>query len=145
MHARKFAKVNGLLPTSPSAKGWTPTKESLIPGKEHITNDNLEEFVVQCWEDGSKPNVTQGRRYLNHILTKHGRPPLNKHQRQQDASVMDVYKGLEREDEWRNYNGQGAKPLSKDNVKKLLLANIRDADGKIDVRRLRNKALASAL
>ena len=105
----------------------------------------MEEFFCQCWEDGSKPTVTQGRRYLNHILTHHGRPPLNKHHRQQYASVMDVYKGLEREDEWRNYNGQGAKPLSKENVKKLLLANIRDADGTIDVRRLRNKALASAL
>ena len=105
----------------------------------------MEEFFCQCWEDGSKPTVTQGRRYLNHILTKHGRPPLNKHHRQQYASVMDVYKGLEREDEWRNYNGQGAKPLSKDNVKKLLLANIRGADGNINVRKLRNKALSSAL
>jgi len=105
----------------------------------------MEEFFCQCWEDGSKPTVTQGRRYLNHILTQHGRPPLNKHHRQQYASVMDVYKGLEREDEWRNYNGQGAKPLSKDNVKKLLLANIRGKDGTIDVRKLRNKALSSAL
>ena len=105
----------------------------------------MEEFFCQCWEDGSKPTVTQGRRYLNHILTHHGRPPLNKHHRQLYASVMDVYKGLEREDEWRNYNGQGAKPLSKDNVKKLLLANIRGADGTINVRKLRNKALSSAL
>ena len=62
VHARKFAKCNGLLPTSPSAKGWTPTKGNFIPAKEHLTNDNLEEFIVQCWEDGSKPNVTQGRR-----------------------------------------------------------------------------------
>ena len=137
VHARKFATCNEL--------NWAPTSGNFVPPEEAVTNDNIEEFFVQCWEDGSKPTVTQGRRYINHILTHHGRPPLNKHHRQQYASVMDVYKGLEREDEWRNYDGQGAKPLSKENVKKLLLANIRGADGAIDVRRLRNKALASAL
>ena len=38
----------------------------------------MEEFFVQCWEDGSKPNVTQGRRFINHILTNYGKPPLNR-------------------------------------------------------------------
>ena len=145
VHARKFAKVNGLLPTSPSAKGWTPTKESLIPGKEHLTNDNLEEFFVQCWEDGSKPNVTQGRRYINHILTHHGQPPMNKMFRQKYASVLDVLAGLKREEKWRNHTSQGAKPLPLAYVKKILMAPVHDEAGNINLLHLRNKTLAACL
>ena len=137
MHARKFATVNNLK--------WRPEANSVVPPVTCLTNENMEEFFVQCWEDGSKPNVTQGHRYINHALTHHKRPPLNRHHRQEYASVLDVLKGLEKEDAWRDHTSQGAKPLSKDNVKKLLLANIRSADGKIDVRKLRNKALASLL
>ena len=81
MHARKFASCNGL--------DWAPTKGNFVPPEEDITNDNMEEFFVQCWVDGSKPNVTQGRRFINHILTHHGRAPLNKHHRQNYASVLD--------------------------------------------------------
>ena len=136
-HARKFAAVNSLK--------WKPEGSNVVPPVTCLTNENMEEFFVQCWEDGSKPNVTQGHRYINHALTHHKRPPLNRHHRQEYASVLDVLKGLEKEDKWRDHTSQGAKPLSKDNVKKLLLANIRGADGKIDVRKLRNKALASAL
>ena len=137
LHARKFATVNNLK--------WKPVANSLVPPLTCLTNENMEEFFVQCWEDGSKPNVTQGHRYINHALTHHKRPPLNRHHRQEYASVLDVLKGLEKEDAWRDHMSQGAKPLSKDNVKKLLLANIRNADGKINVRKLRNKALASLL
>jgi hypothetical protein len=145
VHARKFANVNGLLPTSPSRKGWTPTKESLIPAKEHVTNDNLEEFIVQCWEDGSKPNVTQGRRYINHILTHHGEPPMNKNFRQKYASVLDVLAGLKREEKWRNHTSKGAKPLSLAYVKKILMAPVHDHAGNLDLLRLRNKTLAACL
>ena len=79
-----------------------------------MTNDNMEEFFVQCWEDGSKPTVTQGRRYINHILTHYGRPPLNKHHRKNYATVLDVLKGLEREVEWRDHQSKGAEPLPLD-------------------------------
>ena len=145
MHARKFAKCNGLLPTSPSAKGWTPTKGNFIPAKEHLTNDNLEEFFVQCWEDGSKPNVTQGRRYINHILTHHGEPTLNKHSRQKYAPVLDVLAGLKREEKWRNHTSLGAKPLSLAYVKKILMAPVHDHAGNLDLLHLRNKTLAACL
>ena len=145
MHARKFAKCNGLLPTSPSAKGWTPTKGNFIPAKEHLTNDNLEEFFVQCWEDGSKPNVTQGRRYINHILTHHGEPTLNKHSRQKYAPVLDVLKGLQREEKWRNHQSEGAKPLPLAYVKKILMAAVHDHAGNLDLLKLRNKTLAACL
>jgi len=137
LYARKFAQVNGL--------EWSPTRSNVVPPVAKITNENMEEFFVQCWEDGSKPNVTQGHRYINHILTHHGRPPLNKHHRQQYASVLDVLKGLEREDKWRDHRSQGADPLPRETVKKILLAKVHGDDGKIDLRKLRNKVLASAL
>ena len=137
VHARKFAKCNGL--------DWTPTKSNFVPAKEHITNDNIEEFFVQCWEDGSKPNVTQGRRFINHVLTHHGRPPLNAHHRQNYAPVLDVLKGLEREDKWREHKSEGAKPLPLEYVKKILMANVHDDKGDLDLRKLRNKTLASGL
>ena len=88
-HARKFARCNGL--------AWQPTKHHFVPPQDDITNDNIEDFFVQCWDDGSKPNVTQGRRFINHILSNYGLPPLNKHHRQNYASVLDLLKGLEKE------------------------------------------------
>ena len=137
LHARKFATCNEL--------GWTPTREKLVPPEKYITNENMEEFFVQCWDDGSKPNVTQGRRFINYILTHHGLPSLNKHHRQQYASVLDVLKGLEKEDAWRDHQSKGAKPMSRPMVKKILMAEVHDGDGKIDLRKLRNKVLATAL
>ena len=137
MHARKFASCNGL--------DWTPTKGNFVPPEEDITNDNMEEFFCQCWEDGSKPNVTQGRRYINHILTHHGQSPMNKNHRQKYASVLDVIKGLEKQKKWRDHKSNGAKPLPLDYVKSILCANIKDANDTIDLMKLRNKALASAL
>ena len=137
MHARKFATCNEL--------NWAPTSGNFVPPEEAVTNDNMEEFFVQCWEDGSKPTVTQGRRYINHILTHYGRPPLNKHHRKNYAAVLDVLKGLEREVEWRDHQSKGAVPLPLEYVKKILLAKVHDDDGKINIRKLRNKALASGL
>ena len=126
--------------------GRPPRRASwLIPGKEHLTNDNLEEFIVQCWEDGSKPNVTQGHRYINHILSHYGRPPLNKHYRMNYGPVLDVLKGLKRTAEWREHKSKGAEPLPLEFVKKILLAKVHDDKGNIVLRLLRNKALASAL
>ena len=89
--------------------------------------------------------MTQGRRFINHILTHHGLPPLNKHHRQDYASVLDVLKGLEKEEGWRDHQSKGAKPLLRETVKKVLLAETHDKDGKMDLRKLRNKVLATAL
>ena len=116
-----------------------------MPPREDITNDNIEDFFVQCWDDGSKPNVTQGHRYINHILTNYGMPPLNKHHRQRYASVLDLLQGLQREKKWRDHVSQGADPMSRDTVKKLLLAKVHDANGEINYRKLRNKVLSNAL
>ena len=49
LHARKFANCNEL--------EWVPTREKLVPSEEDITNENIEEFFVQCWDDGSKPYI----------------------------------------------------------------------------------------
>jgi hypothetical protein len=137
VHARKFSSCNGL--------AFAPTPGNFIPPEEDVTNDNIEEFFVQCWEDGTKPNVTQGHRYINHILTHHGRPPLNKHYRKNYSPVLDVLKGLKRTEEWRDHKSKGAEPLPLEFVKKILLAKVHDEKGNIELRLLRNKALASAL
>ena len=100
---------------------------------------------MQCWDDGSKPNVTQGRRFINHILTNYGMAPLNKHHRQNYASILDLLKGLEKEKKWRDHQSQGAEPMSRDTVKKILLAEFHDDNGDINFRKLRNKVLANAL
>jgi hypothetical protein len=137
VHARKFSSCNEL--------AFAPTPGNFIPPEEDVTNDNIEEFFVQCWEDGTKPNVTQGHRYINHILTHHGRPPLNKHYRKNYSPVLDVLKGLKRTEEWRDHKSKGAEPLPLEFVKKILLAKVHDEKGNIELRLLRNKALASAL
>ena len=137
LHARKYAKCNHL--------DWTPTRENFVPPEEDVTNENLEEFIVQCWEDGSKPNVTQGRRYINHILASHGRPNLNKYHRSDYGPVLDVLKGLEQEKKWIDHQSKGAEPLTREAVKKILKAEIHDENGMVILKKLRNKALATTL
>ena len=79
-----------------------------IPSKEDLNNDNLELFFVKCWEEGSKTGVLQARKWINHCLTKYGRPPLNKMARQHYASVLDTLTGMSKTEEWRDYVSEGA-------------------------------------
>ena len=79
-----------------------------MPSKEDLNNDNLELFFVKCWEEGSKPGVLQARKWINHCLTKYGRPPLNKMARQHYASVLDTLTGMSKTEEWRDYVSEGA-------------------------------------
>ena len=142
LHARKYAKCNNL--------DWVPDRYHLVPRENDITNDNLEEFVVACWYSGkdgtkSKPNVTQGRRYLNHILAYYGYPALNRNHRADYGPVLDVMKGLEKEPEWLNHQSEGAEPLTKDQVKKILMAEVHDENGELLYDRLANKAVAVSM
>ena len=121
-----------------------------MPPEDDITNDNLEEFFVTCWYSGkdgtkSKTNVTQGRRYINHILAHYGRPAMNRNHRPDYGPVLDVLRGLEKEREWLGHESQGAEPFTKEQVKKLLMAAVHDENGELLLDRLANKALVMAM
>ena len=143
LYARKYAKCNNL-------DDWIPDRNNLVPPEEDITNDNLEEFVVACWYSGkdgtkSKPNVTQGRRYLNHILAHYGYPALNRNHRADYGPVIDVLQGLEKEREWLNHRSEGAEPFTKEQVKKIIMAEVHDVDGELLYDRLANKAVGVSM
>ena len=96
LHARKFRRLlEGFM--------WWNEKKSVVPPADALTNDNMKMFFVKCWEDGSRPNVEQGRKWLNHALTKNGQPPLNKWNRQYYHETLDMLKGLSKEVEWREH------------------------------------------
>ena len=58
LHARKFRRLlEGFM-------WWNPNK-TVVPPSDALTNDNMKMFFVKCWEDGSRPNVEQGRKWLN--------------------------------------------------------------------------------
>ena len=96
LHARKFRRLlEGFM-------WWNPNK-TVVPPSDALTNDNMKMFFVKCWEDGSRPNVEQGRKWLNHALTKNGQPPLNKWNRQHYHETLDMLKGLSKEVEWREH------------------------------------------
>ena len=116
-----------------------------VPAEEYITNDNMEVFLLSCWENGEKPNVQQGKKWLNHILTATGRPTLNDHNRQDYASVLDLLHGLRKEPRWREYATEGAEPLTPGMMSRILTAPVFDTPQSINVLKLRNKGIAGCL
>ena len=96
LHARKFRDLL-------EGFEWWTIEKTLTPPVDALANDNMKMFFVKCWETGSKPNVQQGRKWLSHSLTKHGRPPLNKYHRQHYNETLDMLKGLAKEPEWREH------------------------------------------
>ena len=96
LHARKFREI------LEGFDAWSVEK-STVPPAAALTNGNMKLFLVKCWETGSKPNVQQGRKWLNHALTKNGQPPLNKWNRQHYHETLDMLKGLSKEVEWREH------------------------------------------
>ena len=116
-----------------------------VPPQEHINNDNMEIFILWCWENGEKPNVLQGKKWLNHILTATGRPTVNDNHRQDYASVLDLLHGLRNESRWREYTTEGAEPLTPGMMKQILSATVFDSPLKINALKLRNKGIAGCL
>ena len=116
-----------------------------IPPEDYITNENMEIFLLSCWENGEKPNVQQGKKWLNHILTATGQPTLNDHHRQAYASVLDLLHGLRKEPRWRGYATEGAEPMTPGMMKQILTATVFDVPNKVNAVKLRNKGIAGCL
>ena len=73
------------------------------------------------------------------------RPPLNNSHYQHYASVLDLLKGISKEDKWMNHASEGADALTKKQVKRIFEAPVHDPDAEdkgLCLVRLRNKALA---
>ena len=101
-HATKFYRI--LSDKSKEKENWTPN-QSTKPPTQLLTNANIELFLAKCWTDGSKANLLQGKKWVNHALTHNGLPPLNRHHRQHYASVLDLLAGIAKEKESRElYN-----------------------------------------
>ena len=137
-YARRYQEANQI--------EWEPSWTSLIPPT--IDNDSLENFILHVWDQNqSKAAVTQGKRYLNYILTTSGRPPMNKFHREQYATVLDMMKGLSKEKNWREHIVQGAKSLTLKQVRGILNASVLrpGRTQTFDYEALRNKSLAIVL
>ena len=105
----------------------------------------MEVFLLSCWEEAEKPTVQQGKKWLNHILTLTGRPNINNNHRQEYASVIDLLQGMRAEPRWKQYQVEGAEPLTKEMVKRILSATIFQDNGEFDAVRLRNKTIAGCM
>ena len=137
-YARIFKEANNI-------DEWFPTPhESLYPpSPSWINNDALENFFVHVWEAGfSKPAVVQGRKYINHVLTTFGKPKMNDARRDLYGTVLDLIKGMQKEEEWRDHVSRGAGAMTLDQVKAIMNVKVKHEDGSIDMLKLRNKAIA---
>ena len=116
----------------------------IIPPRDYLKNGFLENFVVQVWEENrSKPNVEQGHKYLNHCLTNHNLPPLNKAAKQYYAPVLAILGSIQKKGEWRDHVTEGAGTFGLEHVMSLFNAATVDPDTSVlDKLALRNKAIA---
>ena len=155
--ARKFKAANDI-------NGWTPSTDNLVPPANTLTCGALENYFAECWlgegkykgeaELRSKPTVLQAKKWANHALAAHQRPPINRNHRKEYASVIDLIQGLEKEPEWQAHVTTGAFPFTVDQVKALLNAEVTTTARNprtqktrvvLDLRKLRNKCLATAM
>ena len=105
----------------------------------------MEIFLLSCWNDAEKPTVLQGKKWLNHVLTLMGRPNINNSHRLEYASVIDLLHGMRKEPRWKQYQVEGAEPLTKEMVKRILSATVFQDNGEFDAVRLRNKTIAGCM
>ena len=120
-------------------------KRNTCPPEKYFTNKKFEIFLLSCWNEAEKPTVQQGKKWLNHILTRTGRPNINNEHRLEYASVLDLLHGMRKEPRWKQYKVEGAEPLTKEMVAKILSATVFGDDGQFDLVRLRNKAIAGCM
>ena len=103
----------------------------------------MEDFFIELFQLRGKPSVQQAHKWLNHALAQYHRPSVNNNNYQHYASVLDVLRGMSKDDKWKNHKTKGADALTKDAVKKIFEAAIHDPETKkLCLIRLRNKALA---
>jgi hypothetical protein len=103
----------------------------------------MEDFFIELFQVRGKPSVQQAHKWLNHALAKYHRPSVNNNNYQHYASVLDVLRGMSKDDKWKNHKTKGADALTQDAVRKIFEAPIHDPETKdLCLIRLRNKALA---
>ena len=140
LHARKFREIlDGF-------DNWTVQKSSTPPNAA-LTNENMKIFIVRCWEDGSRPNVEQAQKWLSHSLTRHGRPPLSRYQRQHYRPTLDLLYGISKEPAWREHRAAKTEAFDLDTCKKIFHASVVDPGPppRLNLKALRNKALAISM
>ena len=135
-HARKFCEFNDL--------DWEPTsKDDVCPPNEFFNNDNMSDFFIELFHVRGKPSIQQAHKWLNHVLAQNKRPPVNKMHHQHYASVLDVLRGMTKEDKWKSHKSKGAESFTKEVVRKIFEAQLVDPKTQeLSLVRLRNKALA---
>ena len=136
--AKKFKLCNEL-------EDWDHNE--IIPPRDYLENGFLENFIIQTWEENrSKPNVEQGHRYLNHCLTNHNLPPMNKAAKQHYAPVLAILGSIQKKGEWRDHVTQGAGTFGLEHVVSLFNASTVDPNtGVLDKLALRNKAMGCVM
>ena len=77
--------------------------KDVCPPQEFFTNDNMSDFFVELFTKRGKPSVQQARKWLNHCLAQYHKPPMNKMHYQHYASVLDVLRGMTKEEKWKSH------------------------------------------
>ena len=107
-----------------------------------MTNENMRLFVTSCWENGSKPKVEQGKKWLNHALTSNKMPPLNRYSAQKYSPTLDLLKGISKEAAWREHRPATTDAFDLNTCKRLFHADTNKLNGEPDLLAIRNKALS---
>ena len=106
---------------------WEPSdKHDVVPPEEFFTNENISDFFIELFRIRGKPSVQQAHKWLNHALAQYHRPSVNNNNYQHYASVLDVLRGMSKDDKLKNNKTKGADALTKEAVKKIFEAPIHD-------------------
>ena len=76
----------------------------------------MEDFFIELFQIRGKPSVQQAHKWLNHALAQYHRPSVNNNNYQHYASVLDVLRGMSKDDKWKNHKTKGADALTQDAV-----------------------------
>ena len=134
-YARKFLEVI----LTKTKTDWDPAID-LAPPLKLLTDENISLFFTNLWttHNPGKSQIENGKRYINFALAQHQKPSVGRRgSRSNYPQTWTLLKGIQNSKRWTGTGSQGAKPLTKEEVRKIMLAPVRDLDD------LRNKVIAN--
>ena len=117
---------------------WDPEKDLVAP-VNLLSDENISLYFTHLWttHNPGKAQVENGKRYINYALAQYQKVSVGRRGAQSNYPItFTTLKGIQNTDRWRDNGSQGAKPLTKEEVMKIMLAPIQNLDD------LRHKVMA---
>ena len=118
---------------------WDISQDYLIPPIEILTDDNISLYFTHLWRthNPGKAQVSNGIRYINYALSQYQKQGISRRgARATWPQTFATIQGIKKTALWRETGSDGAKPLTKEEVMKIMEAPIQNLND------LRHKVIA---